>query len=157
MEVWGPNDTFCQHPASSYAIRKADCTNQSYVPAASVPSSVQSPTCSRKKNAERDLSVRLWLKEVEKKTPSFMLTRMKGGTEFPMANILRHYFLEYASRISTHGPHSFPSSFNVVESFLIFSHDLFKFDLRDERDHLLRLYDYIDWYTAGPSRTSRGF
>ena len=99
--------------------------------------------------AERNISFRLWLQELEKKLPSFILTRLEGGTQFPIANVLRHYFREYASRIAAQGPHSFPSSFNVIESFLTFSHDYFIFDLREERDHLLRLHDYLDWYTSG--------
>jgi hypothetical protein len=37
----------------------------------------------------------------------------------------------------------------VVESFLSFSERFFVFDLREEREHLLRLHEYIDWYTAG--------
>ena len=102
-----------------------------------------------KLSMERDISFRLWVKEIEKKLPSFILTRLKDGTQFPIANILRHYFQEYASRIINHGPHSFPTSFNVIESFLKFSHDYFVFDLREEREHLLCLHDYIDWYTSG--------
>jgi len=91
----------------------------------------------------------MWAKEHADKFPSFRLTRLEGGTNFPVANILRQFFKEYANRIATSGPHSFPSSFNVVESFLDFSHEFFAFDLREERDHLLRLDEYLDWYTAG--------
>ena len=98
---------------------------------------------------DKDISFRLWLQELERKRPSFILSRLEGGTSFPISNILRHYFSEYASRLGTHGPHSFPSSFNVIESFLSFSHEFFLFDLRAEQDHLLRLHDYIDWYTSG--------
>jgi hypothetical protein len=91
----------------------------------------------------------MWVTDLADKFPSFILTRVEGGTNFPIANILRHFFKEYASRIATAGPHAFPTSFNVVESFLDFSHDFFAFDLREERDHLLRLDDYLDWYTSG--------
>ena len=30
-----------------------------------------------------------------------------------------------------------------------FSHDYFMFNLRRERDHLLSIDDYIDWFTSG--------
>ena len=99
--------------------------------------------------AERDLSFRSWLQESWNKVPGFVLTRIEGGTQFPISDLLRHYFLECASRLANHGPHSFPSTFNVIESFLRYSHDYFLFDLRSERDHLLRLGDYIEWYTSG--------
>jgi hypothetical protein len=99
--------------------------------------------------AERDLATRLWAKDLADRFPSFILTRSEGGTNFPIPNTLRHFFKEYAKRIAVDGPDSFPTSFNVVESFLAFSHQYFAFDLRDERDHLLRLDDYLDWYTSG--------
>ena len=99
--------------------------------------------------AERDMAFRLWLQEVQKKLPSFVLTRMKGGTQLPIANLLREYFQEYASRITNHGAHSFPTSFNVIESFLIFSHDYFVFDIREEKEHLLCLQDFFEWITSG--------
>ena len=93
--------------------------------------------------------MRLWAQETAKKVPSFMLTRMEGGAGFPMSNLLRDYFRDYGARIVEHGPHSFPTSFNVIESFLTYSHDFLMFDLREEREHLLRLHDYLEWYTAG--------
>ena len=93
--------------------------------------------------------MRLWVQELVKKVPSFVFTRIEGGTGFPISNLLREYFREYGSRIVTHGPHSFPTSFNVIESFLTYSHDFLMFDLREEREHLLRLHDYLEWYTSG--------
>ena len=99
--------------------------------------------------AERDIAFRLWLQEAQEKLPSFVLARMKGGTQLSIASLLREYFQEYASRITGHGPHSLPSSFNVVESFLRFSHDYFIFDLREEREHLLCLQDFVEWFTSG--------
>ena len=78
-----------------------------------------------------------------------MLARLEGGAGFPISNLLRDYFRNYAYRIFEHGWHSFPCSFNIVESFLSYSHDYFMFDLREEREHLLRLHDYLDWYTSG--------
>lgn len=101
------------------------------------------------RESELDLSVRLWVQDLAKKVPSFGLTRMEGGAGFPMSNLLRQYFCEYGSRIVTHGPHSFPTSFNVIESFLTYSHDFLMFDLREEKEHLLRLHDYLEWYTSG--------
>lgn len=98
---------------------------------------------------ERDLAFRLWLEEFRQLTPAFRLTRIEGGTGFPLANQLRHFFQEYATRIAEHGPYSFPTSFNVVESFLSFSHRFLAFDLREEKEHVLRLAEYFDWYTAG--------
>jgi hypothetical protein len=78
-----------------------------------------------------------------------MTTRLSGGSGFTVAATLRHFFLEYFDRFHKYGPHSFPTSFNVIESFLKFSKRYFAFDIREEREHLLCLNDYLDWYTAG--------
>ena len=102
-----------------------------------------------KRTAERDLTARQRLQQLLKKGPSFMLSRLEGGSGFPVANLFREYLRDYATRIIEHGPHTLPSSFNVVESFLRYSHDYLVFDLREEREHLLRLHDYLDWYTSG--------
>lgn len=101
------------------------------------------------RRAEMDLAFRLKMSELREQLPGFILTRMQGGTGFPIAQTLRHFFFEYFDRAMKFGPHSLPTSFNVVESFLSFSERFLAFDLREEREHLLRLNEYIDWYTAG--------
>ena len=100
------------------------------------------------RQSEMDVAFRLRREEFLELAPSFLLTRMQGGSGFPIANTVRHYFQEYLSRITQLGPFSFPTSFNVVESFLSFSERFFAYDLREEKEHLLRLHEYMDWYTA---------
>jgi hypothetical protein len=97
--------------------------------------------------AEMDLAFQKRIRRLNKLIPLLVLLRMKGSSGFRMASILRHFFLEYLNRLTQHGPYSLPSSFNVVESFLQFDEEFFIFDLRQEREHLLRLHDYFDWYT----------
>ena len=100
------------------------------------------------RQAEMDIGFRLKLGDVNERLPYFALTRFEGGSGFPIAVTLRHFFLEYLDRLIKIGPFSLPTSFNVVESFLSFSNEFLAFDLREEREHLLRLYEYFDWYTA---------
>lgn len=95
-----------------------------------------------------DVAFRLKIGELRELVPSFVLTRVLGGSGFPIAQTLRHFFQEYLDRLIKVGPFSFPTSFNVVESFLSFSERFLAFDLREEREHLLRLHEYMDWYTA---------
>jgi hypothetical protein len=102
-----------------------------------------------RRRAETDVAFRLQMRDLEEQVPGFVLSRMEGGSGFPVAETLRHFFREYFGRLMRAGPHSLPTSFNVVESFLSFSERFFVFDLREEREHLLRLHEYIDWYTAG--------
>jgi hypothetical protein len=103
----------------------------------------------RTRAAEEDLAFRIRAKRIEEKLPFFVKSRMDGGTGLPISKVLRSYFFEFAARIVQHGYHSLPTAFNIVESFLTFSHEYYLFDLHDEREHLLRFGDYLDWYTAG--------
>ena len=64
------------------------------------------------------MAVRLLAQELWKKVPSFVQSRMEGGAGLAMSNLLRHHFNEVGFRLATHGPHSLPSSFNVLESFM---------------------------------------
>lgn len=98
--------------------------------------------------AEMDIAFQKRIRRLNKLIPLLVLLRMKGGSGFRMASILRWFFLEYLNRLTQHGPYSLPSSFNVVEAFFQFNEEFFIFDLRQEREHLLRLHDYFDWYTA---------
>lgn len=98
--------------------------------------------------AKMDIAFQQKFNEMNRRLPLFVLLRMQGGSGFRMANILRHFFLEYLNRLTKYGPYSLPSSFNVVEAFHVFNKDFMVFDLRDEREHLLRLHDYFDWYTS---------
>ena len=97
--------------------------------------------------AEMDISFQQKIRRLNKLLPLLVFLRMKGGSGFRMAGILRHFFIEYLNRLTQFGLHSLPSSFNVVESFLQFDKEFFLFDLRQEREHLLRLHDYFNWYT----------
>jgi hypothetical protein len=102
------------------------------------------------RRAEMDLAFRLKTGELTEQVPLFVMTRAAGGSGFTIAHTLRRYFFaEYFDRLMRFGPFSFPASFNVVESFLSFSERFLAFDIREEREHLLRLNEYIDWYTAG--------
>jgi len=86
--------------------------------------------------------------EWKKKFPSFMQSRMQGGTGFASSRVLRSFFLEYAERFGRHGPFQMPSSFNVVEAFLPFSETYMAFDLLEEHEYVVTLFDYLDWFTG---------
>ncbi|MDH4187935.1 MAG: hypothetical protein OEV08_13155, partial [Nitrospira sp.] len=101
------------------------------------------------RQAEMDIGFRLKMAEVNEKLPYFALTRSEGGSGFAVAQTLRHFFNEYLDRLTKHGPHSLPTSFNVLQGFLAFSKPFLAFDIREEREHLFRFHEYFDWYTAG--------
>ena len=98
---------------------------------------------------EADIGFRMFLRNNMERLPSFLLIRDEGGSQFLLAETLRHFFREYFGRLSEGGPSALPTSFNVMEAFLRFRAEFSTFDLREECEHLLRLQDYLDWYTAG--------
>ncbi|HUT09630.1 MAG TPA: GIY-YIG nuclease family protein [Thermoguttaceae bacterium] len=96
-----------------------------------------------------DVAFQLKLKELERRLPHFVTSRVKGGSGFPLSELLRWYFWEYLNRLNKHGPESFPLSFNVVQSFMRFNREYMLFDLRDEVEHLISINDYFRWYDSG--------
>jgi Meiotically Up-regulated Gene 113 (MUG113) protein len=95
---------------------------------------------------EMDVAFQLELKKLQKRLPHIVRARTKGGSGLQLSKLLRSYFIEYLDRLFKHGPHSFPTSFNVVESFMSFNQQYMFFDLREEREHLLSVDDYFLWY-----------
>lgn len=98
---------------------------------------------------QMDLSYRNKAEQVVAKMPAFMQVRFEGGSGFAISKTIRSFFLEYNDRLMHHGPHSLPSSFNVIGGFLEFSEEFLLFDIAEEKEHLFRLEDYLEWYTGG--------
>ena len=93
-----------------------------------------------------DVAFQLKLKRLEKRLPHLVTARLRGGSGMQLSELLRWYFLEYLNRFHQHGPESFPTSFNVIESFMSFNREYMFFDLREEVEHLLAINDYFRWY-----------
>ena len=51
------------------------------------------------RRAEMDLAFRLKIGDLREQVPPFVLTRMKGGSGFPISQTLRSFFLEYFDRL----------------------------------------------------------
>ncbi len=98
---------------------------------------------------DMDVGFQLKLKAMEKRLPHFLSSRMSNGSGMQQSKLLRSYFHEYFNRLFTLGPASFPTSFNVVESFMAFDRRNRFFDLRHEREHLLSINEYFRWYEKG--------
>ena len=96
-----------------------------------------------------DVAFQLELKELQKRLPLLLNARLKNGSGLQLAKLLRSFVLEYFNRYFRFGPNSFPSSFNVLESFLTFDRENRFFNLRKENEHLLSINDYFRWYEKG--------
>ena len=98
---------------------------------------------------QMDIVHRARLKDLSKRAALLGYAIWHSSSELRTAKELRGFWREYFERFMQHGPHSLPSSFNVVEAFMAFHRDLLTFDLRPENEHLLAFGHYLDWYTAG--------
>ena len=96
------------------------------------------------RRAGMDLAMRARLRALKERLPLLLLCRMKGGSGFRMSRTLRYFFGEYLHRMGNSAAGQMPSSFNVVEAFLRLADDYPMFDLREEEEHLLRAYDFLD-------------
>jgi len=100
------------------------------------------------RRAQMDLHLRAELKRLDEGISLLHFCRMSDGSGFRMSRILRQFFQDYLGRITRGGPWLLPTSFNVLEAFLRFSREYRVFDMREEEEHLLRAYDFLNWYTA---------
>jgi hypothetical protein len=73
---------------------------------------------------------------------------LEGGAGHLMDQQIRHFFNEFNVRLFEHGPHSMPSSFNVLEAFTRYEEELNFFRLLPERDHLFSFSDFVDFITS---------
>jgi len=114
-----------------------------------VPPEGTAEAANLQKLMDMDIAFQAKWKAFTQRMPHVITARMMGGSGLQMAKLLRSYFLEYTNRIFKYGPASFPSSFNVIESFLEFNREYMFYDLRDEVEHLLSIDDYFRWYKLG--------
>ena len=75
------------------------------------------------KMMDMDIGFQLKWKELQRLMPHLLRARLQNGSNLQMSTLLRSYFKEYLNRYWNHGPDSFPSSFNVMESFMQFHHE----------------------------------
>lgn len=104
--------------------------------------------------AEMTIGYATGLKELKQRLTALRVSVLKGGSGFPMAQVLRDYFEEYFGRFSRFGLEAMPASFNIVEAFLRISNPLYDFVPREEHEHLLRLYEYFSWFTDSGQATN---
>lgn len=98
------------------------------------------------RQASVDIASRIKAKEVWERARHWLFAQHNGGSGFQMATTLRRYVNEFANRMIQYGSHSLPCSFNIVEAFVFFDKTCFFFGLRPEREHLLDVDEYFDWY-----------
>ncbi len=69
---------------------------------------------------------------------------------------LRGYLREFNYRAFNHGLDKMPSSFNVLEAFFEYDEELLFFKLLDEENHMLSMFDYVDFATSADFKEAKG-
>lgn len=99
------------------------------------------------RDAKFDIRSREFLGRVTEILPLLHFCRVHGASGLRMSRVLRYFFQEYLNRMRL-GPDLMPLSFNVVEAFFRFRPEYMIFDLRYEKEHLLGVSDFFDWYSS---------
>ncbi|MDR6459264.1 hypothetical protein J2786_002371 [Chryseobacterium vietnamense] len=72
-----------------------------------------------------------------------------NGLDTVNENTIRYYLKEYAGRFLNLGPHSFPTSFNVLEPFFIFNAENSILQLIEEEEaYSISLLDFLNFVTS---------
>jgi len=100
------------------------------------------------KDLKNDPEYKRKISKMRKRTTAIIEAQIVNGVKFGIEETLRYFLVEYNDRNFKHGLDSMPSSFNVMEAFLIHRPDLACFLLRDEKDHLFSMPEFIDFATS---------
>lgn len=76
------------------------------------------------------------------------LTTAKNGAGLPQDQQLREFYIEFAGRELEGRLKSLSPAFNVLEAFLRFAPKYLTYEIRDERDHLFSIVDFLDFATG---------
>lgn len=100
------------------------------------------------KNLSNNTKLKKTLDEKFKKVLSIIRTKSLNGIDFIVGNELRYFLGEFNNRVWKYGFGSLPSNFNVIEGFFKWCPDLFYFDLFEEEEYMLSMYDFFDFVTS---------
>ena len=99
--------------------------------------------------AEDTPEQRKLIKQLWKKSQAIVAGQQLNGAGNEADQALRWFQGEYNNRIWSHGLHSLPSTFNVVEAFLKYNPRLNTLILHEENNHLFSFSEFVNWYTSG--------
>ncbi len=99
-------------------------------------------------NLKNDPEFKRKMSRMWKRTTAILDAQVMNGAKFGIEETLRYFLVEYNGRNFAHGLDSMPASFNVMEAFFIHRPDLACFLLREEKDFLFSMPEFIDFATS---------
>lgn len=71
-----------------------------------------------------------------------------NGIDVNIDQEIRHFLREFNNRAWYHGLRRMPLMFNILESFFSYDRSIIFFELLEEEDYLVSLFDFLDFYTS---------
>lgn len=95
-----------------------------------------------------DPAHKAFLKKNWKRTTSVLMAQSMNGGGFEVDETLRYFLADYNNRNFQYGLTSMPCSFNVMEAFFEHRPELAFFRLRDEKDFIFSMAEFVDFATS---------
>lgn len=89
-----------------------------------------------------------FLKDCFKKAQNSLEAQYLSHSGFITETTLRHFLKEYNTRAWEYGLRSMPFLFNILESFFIYRKPHIYFELIEEENYLISLFDFLDFITS---------
>jgi hypothetical protein len=82
------------------------------------------------------------------KAKNSALVQNENGIDVNIDREIRHFLREFNNRAWYHGLRRMPLMFNILESFFSYDRSIIFFELLEEEDYLISLFDFLDFYTS---------
>ena len=89
-----------------------------------------------------------FIKDCFQKSVRSLEMQSLSHSNFITETTLRHFLNEFNSRAWEHGLRSMPLSFNIMESFFTYRKPCVYFELLEEENYLISLFDFLDFRTS---------
>jgi hypothetical protein len=100
------------------------------------------------KQREQNPQIKKTLQEYHKKAVKSLEAQYSSTSGHLTEIILRHYLNEFNYRAWNHGLRSMSVMFNIMEAFFIFQKSHIYFELIEEENYLISLFDFMDFTTS---------
>lgn len=101
-----------------------------------------------KKEDENNPRIKDFVKEQFKKARISFEAQYLSHCDLITEKTLRHFLKEFNFRAWNHGLRSMPLMFNILESFFVYIKPTIYFELIEEENYLISLFDFLDYITS---------
>lgn len=89
-----------------------------------------------------------YIEKIFKRARLSLEAQEKSNCGYLTETTLRHFLFEFNKRAWDSGLHSMPYMFNIMEAYFKYHKSIIYFELLEEEDYLISIYDFIDYVTS---------